>query len=93
MRQTNRGLASIQDRYCSLFRQTPNQKDNKSKVPTTEFLVTALQKDRLLNNTIIKNIELLTLISIKFAPKKMEFYTKNAFFWDRSIDKRRGLDQ
>ena len=41
----------------SLFRETPNQKDNKSKVPTTDFLVTALQKDNLLNNTIIKNIQ------------------------------------
>ena len=51
------GLASIQERYCSLFRETPNQKDNKSKVPTTEFLVTARQKDSLLNNTIIKNIQ------------------------------------
>ena len=54
MRQTNRGLASIQERYFSLFSETPNQKDNKSKVPTTDFFVTVLQKDNLLNKTIIK---------------------------------------
>ena len=50
-------LASIQERYLSLFRETPNQKDIKSKVPTTDFLVTARQKDNLSNNTIIKNIQ------------------------------------
>ena len=38
MRQTNRGLASIQERYFSLFRETPNQKDNKDKKTTYQII-------------------------------------------------------
>ena len=62
MRQTNWGLVSIQERYFSLLRETPNQKDNKSKIPTTDFLVTARQKDNLSNNTIIKNTQEYTAV-------------------------------